>query len=396
MPSTVALYTAACKVCAQSKSSHKLRHGLLHPLPVPEGRWTHITTDFAGPFNTDESGSDSVWIIVDRFSKSSHFFPIKKKDSPETLARLFIARYIPLHGLPLVILSDRDLRFLALIWQAVMRMLGIEIALTTARHQQANGQSESVVGSLSRMLRAYASRFKHKWVPFLGIAEYCYNAFPHSTTKLPPFVVDKLYVPPFLLPPTPSDDSARLATVDQLRANMEQVTTLVNQRLAMAQDKMRKAYNTRRTDVHFAVGDDVWLDVSELPQRDSKLDVITVQCKVLEVLANDNYKLELPTSMRRMHPVFHVSKLRAVVPVMDGQPEETRPFGRDTTDEWEVEAILDERQVGGQLEYRVHWKGYALDEATWESAANLTHCKAALREYKAERRKQQRSQQHRQ
>ena len=79
-----------------------------------------------------------IWVIVDRFSKMSHFIPLKLRIA-EDLAEVFLDRIWKLHGLPIEIVSDRDPSFRSKFWQAVMKLLGVKTALSTAFKPQTDG-----------------------------------------------------------------------------------------------------------------------------------------------------------------------------------------------------------------------------------------------------------------
>ena len=80
-------------------------------IEIPQWKWEHITMDFITGLPRSFRGNDSIWVIVDWFSKIAHFLAMKKKQSVESLAHLYIESIIRLHGVPKSIISDRDSRF---------------------------------------------------------------------------------------------------------------------------------------------------------------------------------------------------------------------------------------------------------------------------------------------
>ncbi|XP_071728101.1 uncharacterized protein [Rutidosis leptorrhynchoides] len=99
--------------------AHKSRLSI-HPGKIPEWKWEHITMDFVTKLSRTQKGHDMIWVIVDRLTKSAHFLPASEMTSLSKLAQLYINEVVVRHGIPLSIMSDRDLRFV-LPWKGVIR-----------------------------------------------------------------------------------------------------------------------------------------------------------------------------------------------------------------------------------------------------------------------------------
>ena len=102
---------------------------------------------------------DSIWVIVDRLTKSAHFIPVKVTYNAEKLAKLYISEIVRLHGVPLSIISGRGTQFTSKFWKTLHAELGIRLDLSTAFHPQTDGQSERVIQVLKDMLRACVIEF---------------------------------------------------------------------------------------------------------------------------------------------------------------------------------------------------------------------------------------------
>ena len=111
MKKDVAQYVASYLTCQQVKFEHQRPTGLLQELPLPEWKWERITMDFVVGLPKTQKGHDSIWVIVDRLTKSAHFLSVNVEDSLEKLAKLHVDEIMRLHGVPVSIVSDRDPRF---------------------------------------------------------------------------------------------------------------------------------------------------------------------------------------------------------------------------------------------------------------------------------------------
>ncbi|GJS30453.1 putative reverse transcriptase domain-containing protein [Tanacetum coccineum] len=98
------------------------------------------------------SGYDSIWVIVDRLTKSAHFLPIKKTDSIEKLAQLYLKEIVCKHGVPTSIISDRDSLFTSRFWKSLQEAMGTQLDMSTAYHPETNGQSQRTIQTLENML----------------------------------------------------------------------------------------------------------------------------------------------------------------------------------------------------------------------------------------------------
>ncbi|GKD67534.1 putative reverse transcriptase domain-containing protein [Tanacetum coccineum] len=111
MKAEIATYVSKCVTCAKVKAEHQRPSGLLQQPKIPEWKWEKITMDFVSGFPRTPSGYDSIWVIVDRLTKSAHFLPMKKTDIIEKLAQLYLKEIVCKHGVPMSIISDRDSLF---------------------------------------------------------------------------------------------------------------------------------------------------------------------------------------------------------------------------------------------------------------------------------------------
>jgi transposase InsO family protein len=102
---------------------------------------------------------DSIWVVVDRLTKTSHFLLVKLKYPVIAYAELYIARILSLHGVPKTIVSDRGPQFISKFWEELHKSLGTKLLHSSAYHPQTSGQTERVNQALEDMLRACVLEF---------------------------------------------------------------------------------------------------------------------------------------------------------------------------------------------------------------------------------------------
>jgi len=153
MKDDIARFVQKCLICQQVKAEHKKPPGLLMPLQVPEWKWSHITMDFLTGLPKSSHGHDTIWVIVDRLTKSAHFLLIRIDYPMDKLAQVYLQEIIRIHRVLETIVSDRDPRFRSRFWVNLSIALGIKLHSSTAAHPQTDGQSERTIQILEDMLR---------------------------------------------------------------------------------------------------------------------------------------------------------------------------------------------------------------------------------------------------
>ncbi|GKV25054.1 hypothetical protein SLEP1_g34559 [Rubroshorea leprosula] len=113
MKREIARFVSQCLTCQKIKAEHQRLPGKLQPLPIPQWKWENITMDFVTGLPRTLKGNDSIWVIVDRLTKSAHFLPYRTATSIEKLANMYMEEVVKLHGVLVSIVSDRDTRFLS-------------------------------------------------------------------------------------------------------------------------------------------------------------------------------------------------------------------------------------------------------------------------------------------
>ncbi|GJU51010.1 putative reverse transcriptase domain-containing protein [Tanacetum coccineum] len=187
MKADIATYVSKCLTCAKVKAEHQRPSGLLVQPDIPEWKWEKITMDFITKLPKTAAGYDSIWVIVDRLTKSAHFLPMKETDSTEKLTRLYMREIVARRGISVSIISDHDSHFTSKVCQSLHKALGTQLNLSTTYHPQTDGQSERTIQTLEDMLRACVIDVGNGWDKHLPLVEFSYNNSYHTSIKAAPF-----------------------------------------------------------------------------------------------------------------------------------------------------------------------------------------------------------------
>nr|GEZ51869.1 hypothetical protein [Tanacetum cinerariifolium] len=217
--------------------------------------WPNMKADIAtmlANLPKSSQGYDTIWVIVDRLTKSAIFVPMRETDPMEKLARMYLKEVVARHGIPVSIICDRNPRFTSNFWKSLQKALGTSLDMSTAYHPKTDGQSERTIQTLKDMLRACVIDFGKGWVNHLSLVEFSYNNSYHANIKAAPFEV------------------------------------LYGRKCRSPICWTEKSYDDlKRKPMEFQIGD-----------------------KVLDKFGTVAYKLELLQELSRVHSTFHVSSLK--------------------------------------------------------------------------------------
>jgi transposase InsO family protein len=400
-------YIRHCAACQLNKIRRHKPWGELVPLPVASTAWRHFSLDFVTdlPLSKDPQGNeyDSILVLVDRFTKYVRYLPVSKAITAQGIADLLLKQCFLKQGPPDTLLSDRGSVFTSQFWSDICYHLKVNHRLSTAFHPQTDGQTERMNQELETFLRIYMDYQQDNWVGLLPFAEYAYNSKSHSGHGHSPikmaFGVDPKGfdgVPDehWLRQPDPqwATEGPAVALRRQAAGRLGEWTEMweaAKASLEHAQTQNEKWYNKKRESCYFVEGEQVLLRAKNITTRrpSKKFDARYLgPFLVSKRIGKLAYRLDLPPSMSRLHPVFNVSLLE---PWHEPPPESNfRPSAIQIPediamgDRYEVEGILEHKDTKARgREYLVKWLGWPVEHSTWEPANNLDYCEDILREY---------------
>ena len=374
MTQEVRQFVLDCPVCQVEKGSHLKPAGKLMPLEVPVRKWDHVVIDFVVGLPVQDD-CDTICTVVDKATKMCHFIPCTEKISAKQVARLYWQFVGRLHGIPSVLISDRDVRFTSKFWKELWRLLGTNLRMGSGFHPESSGQVEIFNKLLEQTLRCTIHQLgeTRNWLEVLPAIEFAVNNTPNRTTGYSAFYLNYGFHPLHPLQLLHSPDETRNEAVVQFTSRMQSDFQAAGQQLNQARQQMMQQTDSSRRALEFQEGDLVLLSTKHIRFRQcpTKLQRRFVgPFEIIQKVSSAAYRLKLPENWS-MHPVFHISLLKSWRETQWSCPvEEVEPEVELTTGPmYEVDRILKWRKVKvgrrRTREFLITWKDVALDEAEW-------------------------------
>ncbi|KAJ9515073.1 hypothetical protein QJQ45_012601 [Haematococcus lacustris] len=313
MRADVRYYVSTCDACQRDKASTLKPGGLLNPLSIPDYRWESVSMDFITKLPSGSHGYDAICVFVDRLSKMVHFVPCREDLKARRFAQLFIDHVYKLHGMPAELISDRGSLFTSVFWREVMRRCGSKLALSSSYHPQSDGQTERYNRVLEEMLRHYISPTQSDWPDYLPLAEFAVNNSWQESIQSTPCLVNTGQSPVTVgLRDLPY--GGRCPSAHAFTRWWQDAVANARKCMAAAQSRQAAYANKARRDVEYKVGQKVLLSTKNLKLQPGKARKLIPRYvgpfEILLLVGAVAVKLDLPASMSRLHPVFHVSLIK--------------------------------------------------------------------------------------
>ncbi|GJY59818.1 putative reverse transcriptase domain-containing protein [Tanacetum coccineum] len=259
--------------------------GLLQQPEIPVWKWEGIAMDFVTKLPRTSSGLDTIWVIVDRLTKSAYFLPMREDYKME--------------------------RF----WQSMQEALGTRFRhRVSAYHPQTDGQSERTIQTLEDMLRACVLDFRGSWDVHLLLVEFSYNNSYHSSVRCAPF--EALYGRKCRSPIMWAEVGEGQLIGHELVQETTEKISQIKDRLKAARDRQKSYADKRRKPLEFSVGDYVllkvspWKGVVRFGKKGKLAPRFVGPFEIIEKVGPVAYRLDLPEELNGVHDTFHVSNLK--------------------------------------------------------------------------------------
>ena len=203
---------------------------------------------------------DSVWVVVDRLTKSAHFLPMRTDYSLDKLAELYIKEIVRLHGIPISIISDRDPRFTSRFWGKLQEVLGTRLNFSTTFHLQTDGQSERGIQIMEDMLRSCVIDYEGSWDRHIPLVEFVYNNIFQSSIGMAPY--EALYGRKCRTPLCWTELREKKVIGPDLIQETKEKVKMIIKRLKIANDRQKSYADMKRKDIRYEIGEKVFLKVS--------------------------------------------------------------------------------------------------------------------------------------
>ncbi|GJR77147.1 putative reverse transcriptase domain-containing protein [Tanacetum coccineum] len=371
------------------KIEYQKPSGLLVQPEIPQWKWENITMDFVTKLPRTAAGQDTIWVIVDRLTKSAHFLPMREDDTLEKLTRQYLKEVVSKHGVPVSIISDRDGKFTSHFWKSLHKALGTRLDMSTAYHPETDGQSERTIQTLEDMLRACVLDFGKGWDKHLPLVEFSYNNSYHTSIKAALF--EALYGRKCRSPICWAEVGDSQLTGPEIIHETTERIVQIKSHIQAARDRQKSYADVRRKPLEFQVGDKAMLKVSPWKgvirfDRRGKLNPRYIgPFKIIAKVGTVDYRLELPEKLSRVHSTFYVSKLKKCMADEKKTPHTPHKKKKHPS----LPIPLDEIQVDDKLNFieepieimdrevkrlkqsripivKVHWNSKRGPEFTWE------------------------------
>jgi hypothetical protein len=350
--------------------------GLLQHLSVLDWKWDDISMDFIVGLPLTAHKYNSIWVIVDQLTKFSHFIPMNTNYNIQKYAEIYIAHVLCLHGVPKMIISDRESQFVAHLWEQMHASLRTQLIHSLTYHPQMDGQTERVNQILEDMLRACVIEYLESWDKNLSWTEFSYNNSYQESLKIAPFKA--LYGWQCRTPLNWTEPGEKAIFGPDIVNEAEATVCRIQENLEAAKSRQESYANKRCQPLQFEVGDHIYLKVS--PMKGVKKFGVKGKLShryigsfsIIERCGTVAYKLELPPSLAGVHGIFHVSRLKKFLKApMDVVLPKVTPLETNLIYPEHPIKILDQKSRVTRRKmikfFKIQWSNHMVKEATRES-----------------------------
>nr|GEV17722.1 hypothetical protein [Tanacetum cinerariifolium] len=362
-------YGTKCVVLFNHKS---LQHILdQKELNMRQQRWLELLSDYDCEIRYT-SGKANILSAQSEARKEENFI---NEDLHEKLTRQYLKEVVSKHGVPVLIISDRDGKFTSQFWKSLNKALGTRLDMSTTYHPQTHGQSERTIQTLEDTLHACVLTFGKGWDRHLPFVEFSYNNSYHTSIKVAPF--EALYGRKCRSPICWAEVGYSQLTGPEIIHETTKKIVQIKSRIQAARDRQKSYADARQKPLEFQVGDKVmlkvlpWKGVIRFGKRGKLNPRYTGPFKIIAKVGTVAYRLELPEQLSRVHSTFHVSNLRKymsdeplAIPLDEIQVYDKLHFIKEPVEIMDREV---KRLKHSRISIvKVRWKSRRGPEFTWE------------------------------
>ena len=180
------VFIRSCVVCAQTKDSRRHPIGNPQQMPTPRSPWSIVHCDFLSGLPVSTKGFSSFVLFIDRFSKMVVVVPTPDEFPATAVIQVINDFIFRAHGIPKILITDRDTRYDAQVWQDFLHTNGIEQRKSSPYYPPSDGQAERANGVILQYLRAFCFAQQQRWDVMLPLAELAFNSTIHKATGFSP------------------------------------------------------------------------------------------------------------------------------------------------------------------------------------------------------------------
>ncbi|KAL5854882.1 hypothetical protein ACOSQ4_004684 [Xanthoceras sorbifolium] len=300
-------------------------------------------------------------MVVNGLTKYAHFVALKYPYATISVIKAFVDNMVRLHGIPSLIISNRDKVFLSSFWQKLFKLQGTKLSMSSSYHPQTYGQIEIVNRTVEQYLRCFA--------------KFSYNTSIHSSTKVSPFEALYGVPPPSLL--SYISGTTQVQAVNDYLCDRETILKDLRYHLNLARNRMKCQADQHRRELNFKEKDYVYLKLqpyrqsSVVTRRSQKLAArFFGPYQVIEKVGHVTYRLALPPGSL-IHDVFYVSLLKKHHGSLPKIKSQTPPNPTINQVLSQPEAVLDRRLIRkgdyrSKPKFLIKWKHALVEDSTWE------------------------------
>ena len=396
-------YCETCVICKRSKTFRHKSYEKFSFFSVSKFKWADFTMNFVTDLFESKAWNetiyDSIFVVMNRLTKMTHYIFVTKTVIAENLVEILIREIIKLHELLSSITTNRDFVFTFKYHDALCHALKIKLKMSTTYHSQTDDQTKRQNNTIKQFFRTFVNFEQNNWIKLLSLTKFAYNNTKHASTQMFSFEVMQRYISRMSFENF-ANFKVKFKSANEHVKKLTKLLNVLKTNLTHAQKQQIKYKNARTKKANFEVESYVNVNDKNIRiKRNKKLEWKFFESfKILDTIDDQIYRIDI-LKRWRIHNVFHVSLLKEIKVKKREKAslELTYQFENidiekdETTKEiYDVEAIenskiLKKDQISkksyseSDLYYLIRWENY--EKRIWESISMIKHLRSMLRKF---------------